>query len=289
MDLFENLQMMKEANINKKPLSVKTEGVIDIVQNIKNYFKNKSNDRKAQAILQKITDKGGDIDSFFEELVPSSGKADTKAGELIRAMTRLLYRDYNDGDKFNEDYGLETCGPAAAYLIKNGFTDLQNYAKEKYEETSFLDDDKDEDEEYTALLNSVAKQVITHIEQNPQLLIAPNDEDMLNTDTSKLEKFRPIYEFEIEIPYEVEQHIKADNIDYDDVLWEVQSWDYCENAEMQYRGVIIIPDVTKEVYKELKRTAYLNMEYYIEELNNQYGDPNEEDYEDEDYDEDEDY
>lgn len=285
MDLFESLQMMKEANINKKPLSVKTEGVMDIVQNIKNYFKNKSNDRKAQAILQKITDKGGDIDSFFEELVPSSGKADTKAGELIRAMMRILYRDYNDGDKFNEGYGLETCGPAAAYLIQNDFTDLRDYAEEKHEEGMFTDDN---DEEYTDFLNSVAEQVITYIEQNPQLLIEPNDEDMLETDTTELKELEPTTDFEVEIPYEVEEHIEAGNIDYNDVLWEVQSWDYCENAE-RYGDAIMIPDVNKEIYEELSRSMDKNMEYYAEELNDEYGDPNEEDYEDEDYDEDEDY
>lgn len=285
MDLFENLQIMKEANTNKKPLSIKTEGVMDIVQSIKNYFKTKSNDRKAQAVLQKIIDKGGDIDSFFKELVPSSGKADTKAGELIRAMMRILYRDYNDGDKFNEGYGLETCGPAAVYLIQNDFTDLRDYAEEKHEEGIFADEN---DEEYTNFLNSVAEQVITHIEQNPQLLIEPNDEDMLETDITELKELEPTTDFEVEIPYEVEEHIEAGNIDYNDVLWEVQSWDYCENAE-RYGDAIMIPDVNKEIYEELSRRMYKNMEYYAEELNDEYGDPNEEDYEDEDYDEDEDY
>ena len=262
MDLFESLQMMKEANINKKSLSVKTEGVMDIVQNIKNYFKNKSNDKKAQAILQKITDKGGDIDSFFEELVPSSGKADTKAGELIRAMMRILYRDYNDGDKFNEGYGLETCGPAAAYLIQNDFTDLRDYAEEKHEEGMFTDDN---DKEYTDFLNSVAEQVITYIEQNPQLLIEPNDEDMLETDTTELKELEPTTDFEVEIPYEVEQHIEAGNIDYDDVLWEVQSWDYCETAEQPFRDIIVISDINKEIYIILKNLI-MNMEILMKKI-----------------------
>lgn len=279
MNLFENLQIMREVNTNKKLLSIKTEGIMDIVQNIKNYFKTKSNDKKAQAILQKITNNNGDIDSFFEELVPSSGKADTKAGELIRAMMRILYRDYNDGDRFNEGYGLETCGPAAAYLIQNDFTDLRDYAEEKHEEGIFTDDN---DEEYTRFLNSVAEKVIKHIKNNPQLLIEPNDEDMLETDTTELKELEPTTDFEVEIPYEVEQHIEAGNIDYDDVLWEVQSWDYCETAKQPFRDIIVISDINKEIYNELSRTMDKNMEYYIEELNNEYGDPNEEDYEDDD-------
>ena len=34
------------------------------------------------------------INKLFEELVPASGKAESLAGELIRAMSRIAYRFY---------------------------------------------------------------------------------------------------------------------------------------------------------------------------------------------------
>ena len=52
------------------------------------------------------------IDTLFNFLVPSSGKADTVAGEIIRATMRILYRYYNDGDSYCD----ETCINSYQYL-----------------------------------------------------------------------------------------------------------------------------------------------------------------------------
>ena len=56
------------------------------------------------------------ISALFDELVPASGKADTVAGEIIRAVNRIAYRNSNDGDHVGVGYGNETCNPAARYL-----------------------------------------------------------------------------------------------------------------------------------------------------------------------------
>lgn len=58
---------------------------------------------------EEITNK---IDALFEELVPASGKADTVAGEIIRAVCRIGYRWFNDGDMVGVGYWKETCNPA---------------------------------------------------------------------------------------------------------------------------------------------------------------------------------
>ena len=58
------------------------------------------------------------INALFEELVPVSGKADTVAGEIVRAVTRIAYRNWNDGDHVGVGYGKETCNPAARYLME---------------------------------------------------------------------------------------------------------------------------------------------------------------------------
>ena len=56
------------------------------------------------------------LDAYFDELVPSNGKAKTVEGEMVRAISRIIYRYYNDGDYFFRGYGKETAGPSASYL-----------------------------------------------------------------------------------------------------------------------------------------------------------------------------
>jgi len=66
---------------------------------------------------------GGELEKrnevLYDKLVPESGAADTIEGEMLRAMNRLIYRYYNDGDKFFEGYGTETAGPAHSYLVNS--------------------------------------------------------------------------------------------------------------------------------------------------------------------------
>ena len=50
---------------------------------------------------------------LFDKLVPGSGAAETVEGELMRAINRLVYRWYNDGDYFYKGYGAETAGPVS--------------------------------------------------------------------------------------------------------------------------------------------------------------------------------
>jgi hypothetical protein len=50
------------------------------------------------------------------EYVPHEGKSDNVLGEMVRALTRLAYRFWNDGDRYFEGYGTETTGSDEAYL-----------------------------------------------------------------------------------------------------------------------------------------------------------------------------
>lgn len=58
------------------------------------------------------------LNELFKELVPSSGKADCLAGEIVRAVSRIGYRFCNDGDRLGIGYGKETCNPAGRFLRK---------------------------------------------------------------------------------------------------------------------------------------------------------------------------
>ena len=66
------------------------------------------------------------INKLFKELVPETGKADSLAGELVRAMSRIGYRFYNDGDQLGIGYGKETCNPAARFLIAKGNAEVSS-------------------------------------------------------------------------------------------------------------------------------------------------------------------
>ena len=57
------------------------------------------------------------FDEIFKKIVPESGMANTVIGEIFRAVARIGYRKYNDGDRFYEGYGCETCGSSATFLL----------------------------------------------------------------------------------------------------------------------------------------------------------------------------
>ena len=64
---------------------------------------------------------GGELEDrnepLYDKLVPGQGAAETLEGEMLRAINRIVYRYYNDGDKYYEGYGAETAGPAVSFLV----------------------------------------------------------------------------------------------------------------------------------------------------------------------------
>jgi hypothetical protein len=75
---------------------------------------------------------------IFDEEVPSQGPAKTMYGEVIRAINRLCYRFWNDGDRFFEGYGIETCGDAALWLMDNAPATIAKHI----EKMEWADEDK---------------------------------------------------------------------------------------------------------------------------------------------------
>ena len=65
------------------------------------------------------------LEKVRRELVPAGGKADTLEGETLRAFDRVVYRYYNDGDKYSDcedDYGYITVRPSVVWLFNNALT-----------------------------------------------------------------------------------------------------------------------------------------------------------------------
>lgn len=52
----------------------------------------------------------------FSPLVPGDGAADTLEGEVVRAVQRVEYRYFNDGDEYDQGYGTETVSPSVDWL-----------------------------------------------------------------------------------------------------------------------------------------------------------------------------
>lgn len=112
------------------------------------------------------------INELFEELVPDSGKAATVAGEIIRAISRIGYRNSNDGDHVGVGYGKETCNPAARYLMKKAGDEVADAIADLW--------GLEPDDLYDERLAEVEEAVIAYIEKHPELKEIENTEDMLD-------------------------------------------------------------------------------------------------------------
>ena len=101
----------------------------------------------------------------FEELVPLEGKAESLAGEIVRAISRIGYRFYNDGDQLGIGYGKETCNSAGRFLAANTGEAIASmvwalwgvYRKDSYEK----------------LLDKLAEMVCDYIDDHPELREQP--------------------------------------------------------------------------------------------------------------------
>lgn len=108
------------------------------------------------------------INEFFKELVPFEGKADSLAGELVRAISRIGYRFFNDGDLVNIGYGKETCNPAARFLIAKGNHEVSDLTVALWEIFS--------EDAYEKVLDALEGAVADYIEQNPDLRNQPTED-----------------------------------------------------------------------------------------------------------------
>lgn len=99
---------------------------------------------------------------MFKELVPFSGKSSTVAGEILRAVARINYRFYNDGDKIGIGYGSETCNAPARYLNYH-FFDFRHLIEEMWENYS--------DDDYEKLLKDLVITAVNYLEEYSELTI----------------------------------------------------------------------------------------------------------------------
>jgi len=240
---------------------------------------------KADEVLAKIGDTKN-FEDFFDALVPQSGKCDTLAGELIRAVNKIEYRWFNDGDRFFEDYGIETCGPAFQFILNNIDEDSFDLFYNLFEKAALDNLDNEEYDEFVAQLRSaIVNYILSHKE-----VFAKETKDMLDINWRDVEEnlerdgWIPTYETDSDFPDELQAHLDKGNVSERDIQWEVESWldnmgDY--NADVSVSDYVYIENMKKSSYDELNDNLYRWLEQYASDLTSEYGDPYEEDSEEE--------
>ena len=115
---------------------------------------------------------GGDLEkrneSLYDKLVPGMGKADTQEGEMLRAINRIIYRYYNDGDEYFRGYGTETAGPAHSFLV-NANTGVRSAMEKIFGDGT----------NYEETIEDALEHILSHIEAK-QGKYTPNTEDMFS-------------------------------------------------------------------------------------------------------------
>ena len=232
-------------------------------------------------IIDKIKNAEDPIEEAFEQLVPSQGKADTVAGEMVRAMMRILYRDYNDGDRFFEGYGIETCADAVAYLCDvdpDLEDDFAGVAERNLEGNA-----------YTREIKKISDKVLDYLYANPNLFTENNTADYQDYDGEGFiedNEWEPKYDYDCEIPGNVYYHLEKEDISEQDLVWELESWDSLRDTDISVESDYIqIYGLTRDQYDEIDGRLYDWLEQYGEDLDSEYG--SEDDEEEEEYEEEE--
>lgn len=215
------------------------------------------------------------IHNVFDDIIPPQGAADSVAGELLRAIYRIRYRDYNDGDKFFTGYGLETCGSSASYLFDNGFAaEIQKILDDAYRLV-------DNDDAYTHAIELLAEKVVQTIINEPKLLWTPNTVDSREYKYDYISENQPRYEYELYGSDDIDILVNNGTLD----AWDLKSYveEIIENNHIYDGAEVAIPwshdstsitvtELTGDGYAELESTFTRNVDKFWEDLVNEHSD-----------------
>lgn len=225
------------------------------------------------------------MSTAFEVLVPASGAADTQAGELIRAIERLRYRYYNDGDYFYKGYGLETAGSSAAWLFD------QDSKLESYIDT--LADKELKDSDYEDTLDLMAEYILKYLNEHPEYFGDAPTSDSRDYDSVLVDEWKDAshnLEFDVDTSGEyLDTAIDRGWITWEDVEYCLEDWarDMGGNVRRWAHDGFTITDLDDDEYDEWEHHFYKWWEEWLTDVMNEHEDELYEDEEDE-WEEDED-
>lgn len=130
------------------------------------------------------------VDRLREALLPREGRSANVGTEIIRALLRVYYRSYNDGDYFFWGYGLETAGPSMAFVY-------YHIDSEKIDQ--YIEDMTTGDliqKSYRFQLGKLTNMVLEYLTQHPELFDKPT-ESCVDFDCARLQYWIEDYENEI--------------------------------------------------------------------------------------------
>lgn len=237
---------------------------------------------KAEEILNSGKSDDDKISELFEIFVPRSGISDTVGGEIIRALMRIDYRYYNDGDYFCCGYGLETCGGSADYLASNTSDSINELIYNFVDKNSSI---RITDSVYEKFLDELRPMVLSFLTDHLELFATLNTTDSRDFDSGYVSEWDDISH---SLEYEVDFHhngywyelYEADILSYDDLE------EFCEDltyggfegrVTRPYNDVIVIKDLDQDGADHWERDAYREFESWIEEKYEEHRDELEED------------
>lgn len=248
---------------------------------------------EATSDLNSFTDWEDQLDAVHSILVPAQGKADSLGGELVRAVMRIIYRDRNDGDKFFEGYGLETCGASAQFLSNYGFDMQINHIVDQAGRYA------EDDDAYSEAVNQLGKLVIDRLINEPELMTTPNDEDSRETDYTEIEDAQPTYDFEFYGSEDIVELVDAEILN----SWKLKEYveqqlewhSACRGCEVErpwthYDHSVQVTGLTRDGLEWCEQELFNDPDSFWQDLVDEYADELDElrNETDDDYDADED-
>lgn len=235
------------------------------------------------------------LDAVHSIVVPNEGKADSLGGELVRAIVRIIYRDRNDGDKFFQGYGLETCGSSAMFLYNNGFDTQIDHI---IENARYYEDD---DDAYSDAINKLGQLVLDRIQNEPELLTTSNDVDSRDVDYTYIEEQQPTYDFEFYGSDDIVELVDAEILN----SWKLKEYveqqlewnSACRGCEVErpwthYDHSVQVTGLTRDGLDYVEQELFNDPDSFWQDLVDEYSDELEElrndhddDYEEDDIDE----
>lgn len=114
-----------------------------------------------------------ELEELFNKYVPRIGKADTVGGEIVRAISKIGYRNFNDGDHIGVGYGNETCNAPARYLaVTIPDMNISGIIGDMWGTIS--------DDMYDIGLEKLEKMIVMYLHQHMELFKTENFDDMWN-------------------------------------------------------------------------------------------------------------
>lgn len=202
---YDDEQEAKRIAAEKEAKKKKAAEAIERFEDVYSGYKNEVDNTNVDSLLEDL----------FDEFVPAEGKTESLAAELIRAIVRLRYRWSNDGDRFNQGYGLETCASSAAFIAEN-----TNGIIEKKVNNMAEHDPSWPDDSYEQALDNLSCSVVKYIASNLELF-GENTEDSRDYTSSLVDdwtEWSHCLEYEPDLSGEyLDRLMDAELLSWDDV------------------------------------------------------------------------